>query len=684
MIICPKCNNNAEDGALFCNKCGTSLTETTNAQAETATTKVAEATSVEVAQNTQLPTVTETVVTEPTQKKKFKISKKFVGIGSAVIALVLVASIVLSIFSATKKNNYVLYLKDDEIFYSGLSKAEPWQVTSKLSADEEEIGSFGHDLSEAIHLTDDSKKIFFPDKRKENGDGFSLYYKEVDKPDEDAEKLDSNVYTYAVSDSGKCVTYVTADDVLYQHDLKDKEKIASGVTSFIVSDDGKRIAYIDDENRLYYKESGKDKEKIDSDIEYIYNDTAFYTEALSDLSAVYYKKDNDLYKFEKDNGKEKIASDVYDIINFYKSGEIYYTKENETIEKSLMDYVIDDMAEQDDQVRALGYPEYPYSFNYDSEEEYEKAYDEYEKALDEYYEVSDRDELREKLRSETISDSSETLYYYDGSEEKKLTDRYDYIGAHGNDKALLVFQEVAEIDGKKIKLSEVSTLSEVSVILSEEKSNAINTKIAIKDKVTEIEPEGIVYIRFNESEDAVYFTSATDDGIDDLYKMEISGDTAKTPKLYDSDVYSVFDLTENDSVIYYKDADREEEDDSSILSTFTLDVYIDKQKIADDITTNFWFYSPAADALIYMSDHEPDIGYTLSMIKDKKTIAIAEDVGDYHITAEGDIVYLQDYSQRRETGDLYVYKNGKSEKLDEDVSMILPDNMQKYHDYSAN
>ena len=83
-------------------------------------------------------------------------------------------------------------------------------------------------------------------------------------------------------------------------------------------------------------------------------------------------------------GKEriKISSNVYSLVNQYDSGELYYVKSND-IEASLSDFVTDDMA-NDVYITKPVYPSAPSWWDYDTDEEYDIAYEQYRKAYENY------------------------------------------------------------------------------------------------------------------------------------------------------------------------------------------------------------------------------------------------------------------------------------------------------------
>lgn len=60
------------------------------------------------------------------------------------------------------------------------------------------------------------------------------------------------------------------------------------------------------------------------------------------------------------------------------------------------------------------------------------------------------------------------------------------------------------------------------------------------------------------------------------------------------------------------------------------------------------------------------------MYENKKAVKIADDVHSFSVTANGQVLYLYDYSLNYYKGELYAWSNGKARKLDDDVICVLP------------
>ena len=264
MITCPKCNKELTDDAMFCDECGASLTE------EVVIEEAVEEVTEEVASTEEPQVESVSKVSSPVKgiklpKLPFDFDKKLVKSGAIAVAAVLVVVLLLStILGSAGKQNYTFYIKDGEVFYSSISKLKPWQVTDNLvdgdGVDNSDLRYLALYYSYLFQVSEDGKTVFFVDKIGDS-DGFSLYYRAINKTKKEATKISGDVESYQLNEKSNIVTYKKNDN-LYQYDMKESEKIANDVTSYYVSDDGKMMVYLDDEDRAYFKKAGKDKEKM--------------------------------------------------------------------------------------------------------------------------------------------------------------------------------------------------------------------------------------------------------------------------------------------------------------------------------------------------------------------------------------------------------------------------------------
>lgn len=631
-MTCPNCNAELTDDAKFCENCGAEVPQTIfcpECGTKTSTQYVfCQSCGARIAEPEP----------EPAPAERRKLPAKLIALGAGIVgaaALVLVLVLVFSGKGGGGKD-LALYLKDKEIFYSDLSKADPWQVSARFvddpDIDNEELSRAArYGLGNYFCLAKDGKTLFFPDKVDDSSDGATLFYRNISKPKEDAVKLDSDVIMYCVNDNATVVTYLKGSDyMLYEYDVKkgEKTKLAEDVDFFYVTDDGKKTVFLTDSGDLYLKAVNKDKEKLASDVD----ELEYYTK---DLSAVYYTKEGALYRKDEGKDKEKLASDVSYVVKGYDSGELYFVKRSPD-ESTLMDYVDDDM---------------------------KRADEESEQAGETTWEIGWRNDLREQLEEETYDSDGFELCYYDGKEVKTLTDSL-ILGTlySASDAAAVVYSQYNQDEIRKIKLSEIDSIYDVWSMINESRSSAGEWMLAVKDSASLIEQEDAEDFALSADGKKVYFRDGIPEGksYGDLYVMTVSGGKAEKPELYDSDVYS-YRVVFGDRLMYWKDVKND-----------VGDLYLNKEKVDYEVSVDRTYAHKDTESIFYYTDWNSGKQQgTLKKYAKGKIEKIADDVSQYAALSSGEVLYLYDYSQKYYKGDLYLMKNGKAKKIDEEVIGIL-------------
>ena len=637
----------------------------------------------------------------------------FGGIGLAVVALIVILIVIIAGSGNALGDNFTIYAKDDGELYLNKFSGDPWQITERLSAPSNgDIAEAAYQIGQYITVSKDGKTIFYPDRLSNSSNGMALFYREINSED-DGVRIDTSVTRYSINDSATVVTYIKAgDNNLYQYDVNsdEKSKIDSDVTFFYVSDNGKKIVYYNDDNSIYFYNSNSDsREKIDSD--------AIVRYCSDDLTTLYYTKDNNLYKKVEGEDKVKIASDVLTVYKVYDSGEIYYIKLSEDSSVSLINYVEDDMKDADALITEPKYPDYPdypvypsypsnrpYRFNFDSQEKYENALEgynkavekyeeevenynkeveklreEYDRAVDKYYDDYDkywdkvsRDSLRESLENTTLDHSTNTLYYYDGTEEKELSSSYDEIYGSSSDAAAVVFTAYKRDSLPSIKLSEVQSTYDVSERVNAALFSEIKYNVAVKDTINVLEGRSLVKIDSN-GERLYYASYEEESSAYNLYSAAISDGVVQTPELYDTDIISdrswLLDFF-NGKITYWKDYDNGKGD-----------LYVEKERVDYDVDYSSVRFDADLDIITYMTDIDSKGKGTLKIYKNGSAEKISDDVSDYCVLPNGKILYLYDYNTNRNRGELHVYNNGKTEKVDDDVVAVFQITDGKYKGY---
>lgn len=703
MAICKNCKAQINDDAKFCYNCGSPVAPAV----EEPPAPVAAEPVVEEAKAPEKPS-SENVNTASFEEKAspkaaFSLSSipkkylKFGGIGVAAVAVIAIIAILISSLGGGAKVDGIMYLVDEEIWFDYLDEdKDPWEITENLLGsldylDKEDVYWIGSDLGYAITITKDNK-VFYPDRVTESG--ASLYYRDLKNPEKEPVKIDSEVWAYSVNDAGNLVTYVKGDDdTLYQHNLEEKDKLATEIRDYYITEDGKKVAWITAEGDVYIKVGDEDKEKLASDINYI----EYFSD---DLTTLYYVKENSLYFQKYGEDRVKVASDYNYLVSVYPSGEVYYVK-GDTTEVPLSDYVTDSMYSADASFVEPEYPEYPtmdmdypWSWDFETYEEYEAAieaynarYDElmdaYDRAVDEYWddydlymEKLDRDYIREELEYTTIELYDYSLYYYNGEESKEICsnvayeDYFSYYGA--SDAAVIMFGVFSSSEVKKVDVADVYDIWEVESLVYEALYGEYEYKIAVKDSVTDLDldMDKVSRFRINPNGTTIYYLDdmTSDWEYGDLYTIKIGKDGPEAPELYDSDVSYYTGLGE-DTIAYFKDVNEED----------IGDLYVNKKSVDYEVYIYSVTYHSETNTIYYGTDWNVDSETaTLKYYKDDKPVKVADDIHDFYLLDDGRVLYLYDYSLNRYTGELHVFENGKSRKVADDVVAVIIPSESKY------
>lgn len=740
-MICPNCHKEFAEGAKFCDVCGAQLVE--QIQPEAAPQPIEQSVQPEevpqpeqpnIPQPEQAPTFeqqTPPVQTayapqpewnaQPEQpngqwnapsgqwgapaapEKKSK--KKFFLIGGIAAGVVAIAAVVVILLlnMGGSRSDYAIYLKDGEICYTDFTEKGRMELTDRLFSegkpDASEMPYYGSTLSYRIAFSEDGNRVFYCDRGDANSGEFTLYFRDLSRPNIEPMKLDSGVqWSFAINSDGSEVFYRKTDGSLYRHNLTDKEKIANDTyDEFGVADDCRKIYYAANYSYdngtfdIYLWKAGGEKIKLASDVSRMIS-------ATPDASTIYYLREGSIYRqVEGAADREKLVSDVYSVISGNDAGQMYYTRESKQ-DHTLAEFVIDDMAALDANATYPEYPvypeypEYPNWWEYDDDEQYSAAVDqwnidyeyyqsecarldsEYNDAVELYNQKQNRDMLREALASETVTLSSYTLYYFDGTTETELCSDYDSYWSMSSESPVLVYYRQDTADIARFNLTDITSTSEVwdAVMYPDTTGNYV---LAVGATLSDME-EGT---GFNVASDgsAIYYFTPQEETYD-LWKLPISGGVIGTAEKKDSGVTVVGCGFVGDSFVYYKDMN---ESDSGYYG----DLYIEGEAVDYDV--RLWSVTLGGDgALYYYTDYNAERGMgTLMRYTGGNKEKIADDVCQYTANEKGDVLYLYDFSQNSYVGTLYRYSEGKAVKIDDDVATIIPvkSNVDKHYEMPA-
>lgn len=593
--------------------------------------------------------------------------------GAAVLLVGLLLTLVTGGFQTDHTPVYGLYIKDWELFYSGLRKDQTRQVTEELldpdASDRIASDSSGLEVPVGMSTTvsADGKWIFYPEQL-DRTNYLTLYARRLDKPKAEAVKIDTEVLNYAASENAALVTYTrVGSGNLYQYQVKkgEKNKLAGDVAEFHVSEDGTKILCLSDKKELYLLSGQGKKETLDSDVEAL-------NKLSDDFKTVYYEKENAFYKLKIGEEPEQIADDLYQVVWVYDSGEAYYIREKQR-EKTLSECIEDDLLEQDAAMEAPSRPEEPNRGDYFTERSYESACEDYADALGVYAEELEaydakleRDALRAQMGSRTLYVSSFALYYYDGMESVMLTEDYATYGFAAwwdLERPQFVYGETA---GKNVKLSEIDNLhqAENSVL------SAINrwkkAYLVQGDEITQLDMNDPCSITFSRNGEFLYYVDnvSETDLHGELYRLDISAKTIGDARLYEENVYSGWmQPVGEDRVAYFRDVDEQ-------CGT----MYVGKKQV--DTEVQIWNLTIGEDKaeLFYYREWKPGEKNrcgTLMYWNGRKTETITDEAVSYERLHDGTVLYLRDYDWNEPAGDLYLWRNGKSVLVDSHVNAIV-------------
>ena len=634
---------------------------------------------------------------QPAEPKKVCACRKKGLMAAAIAAAAILVVVLLACLLGGKGNgNYGMFVKDSEIFMVDKPGGSVMEITRQFIAGTDASPSDYRDIvpelaALMITVRQNGNRVFFPDKLgSSTASGLTMYYRDLDEPDKDPVKIDTEITDFHVSEDGKRVIYLKGrDKKLYVHDLERKTRIAEGVTNLTVSEDCKTVGYLTDEQNFYLWKDGKDAQKLAIDVEIAYYDT--------DRSDFYFLKEGTLYKQQIGVEERTVLGENVDhAVAVYDSGEAYYVRASK-VERNMADYVEDDMLAEDNKITepvAPDYPDspsYPYSWNYPTTADYQKAKEDYQAAYKEYedtcaklkadyeaaqalyFQKEERDNLRASLKASTKEYTEYALYHHDGTQETMLTEAMTDIAGmtYSAEKAVVQYNVYNATEITKVKLSELKTATEVTKLIEEAMYSSSDVYVAVgPNGVLVGENEAKNFVIAPDCASLYYLDDVNALGEADLYRMSIDtkSQVAGVPELYDSEVSKAFGLKfmkDDSRILYAKCVDA--------LGN-TGDLYIAGQMLDYDMYLRV--LECRDDQMVYFTDWDALSRRGTLQIKkigaeDKRIIG--EDIFDFAFTNDGDILYLNEYSTKYFAGVLHSYdiSSGKSARVTYDVMALI-------------
>lgn len=657
LCFCPNCGNQVESNSLFCEACGFRLGG---------------------------GEVYEEAINDA--KKKPKLSLFFGGIAVVAVIAAGIFTIpkILGNSGAAGVPSELFYTKDGGLYGVNLkgSKKKPVEYTDDMSefvGYEAFYNSFDNaelDYTGPQFVSKDGKYHFIIEDIGSSDGSYSLYSQ---KGKNEPEKIDSGIQgIYQVTDDNK-VVYLKNDN-LYVHNLKEKEKLASDVITFMLDKAGKNILWQTDSGNgdgtrdIYYQDLAlkKDKIKIDGGVT-----LKAYS---SDLNTLLLLKDGSVYLVKNQGDKEKLAGNVENLYSIdLKAGSFFYTVQEEGA-VNVMDYVSDDLAGQDAQMKE------PVRSDYERQESTGGFYSKTRTVLDDkYYEDRDkyneklaRDELRQELRDMEIDAPYVELYYYSNGEKTLVTSEFIksvQSAFYEKDKeknkdftSFMLYRKANTSDIKKVKLSEITYASEAARMIQEAKNGVDTLCLYQGNKEVELDlTDKIIKDSVRDVKNNLIYCLIGDKGKSstekeyDMISISLNSSSLGDIEERDSDVDNL-ELIWNGNVYYSKDVN-----DRAIG-----DLYYNGRQILSDVQTDSVMGMPDSSAVVCFTDPSRDkLSSTLTKIKGDKTEKLSDDVSFIHPFGENSVVIMTEFNIERFRGDLKYYNGKDIETLDTDVNMFF-------------
>ena len=438
------------------------------------------------------------------------------------------------------------------------------------------------------------------------------------------------------------------------------KKIASYLvtgTDFGTSRDGSKIIY-NTENGLYlYSGLGK-TEKLSNDY-----CSQVYTPDDA-LSTIYYVDEDDTLfcnKTGKAGDSFKIADDVSGVS--VSGNGVYYTTDSRNV--SMYDYIDKDLLSVDPD--SLERPEYPFSFEYDTDAEYQAAMKQYKADMEVYEHANDLRELQKDLAREQYT--LVTLNYFNGSSASVVAEdvfrgSISSADTYAHAAAVLEYTYPDPEKAAALTVDDMEAIIDSNYSYASTASNHIHNKIcsssvAVNGTACASDLDIYRICLTEDGQTACIITKNADNSDIDLYQAGISGNSLQTPTQIASDIDNLQIIGNN--AVFWKDS-----------AVFVNDVRIDDDVLADHVAFR------DDGSFVYLVGEEDDNSYQLKSYKDGKTTTIADDVFNFGFTTGGELLYLRDYNTNRSEGTLYLYNGKDSTKLDDDVAAIISGKVTAY------
>lgn len=590
--------------------------------------------------------------------------------GAAVVVIVLVVALANLLLSLGRGGSVYLYANDDHelIYLEGLKEnGEGIELTDQMC--------------NAVQLSSDGKYIYFFEQDSEDYSSYADLYRietsKIGKDGQRPERVSSrvNLYYLTVLENGGAVFLKESGsgEDLYCYDGEGDYKLADDTYSFVLDDKEQNVYYTRRDEaysdlslfRAPLKEGGQEEELLSgADI--------IYTPLDADVLLYGESRDGDewgetfaydVYSVKPGERETLLAEDACSVDSVrVEGGKVSFTYLTRQAEPhTLYDFVSDSTAASDAAVREPNYDDFITGYSEWGWAEYDM--DAYYAARDAWSQVENRMYMREQLKATDYELTYYTLHSYANGTASTMADGLSSIPASNADKDIYIYTKSGQELSPVVDLSDLSNYSEVYGYINEEPTatyqniNGVESELNLGDwtSVMEIFPTG--------GDQMVLYLSQPDKTALVSCKLEknalVLGDV-----LEDRD-FSVC-YTDDEDVLYYF---------ADINGDYTYANFVRYQDgkatvLAKDAYRVFLL----EDGTVFkMEDAQDGVG-SLYAVKDGKEERIDDDVYDAVFLADDRMLYIGD-------NDLYLWEKGESVRLARDVTGIWASDALSYDSF---
>lgn len=557
---------------------------------------------------------------------KDKGTRSFISKKKIQLTTILISTLFLSFIScnAVEAEEPIFYTKNNQTYYiDPESREESKEVQlTRHTCDSKNIKDCMPASGDAS-FTKKNRTVFFLDNTDNNFKG-ELRYKSLDSSGENG-LIDEQVSVYQISEDENHILYLKGEENgLYLYDVSSKKikKLCDGAWQYGFSKDGKHF-FFENKNVLYVSDYKKEPQKIADHVDHV-------VQFNEDMSRFIYSKRGSLYLYE--SGREEKISDVASVITFYEDGSGYYLTDERNL--SWQDLFYDDV------------PKDP-----------------------------SKNEIRQAFQEESYSWwTVHSLWYFDGKHSKKISNNYfwwkqsinpdiRFSNLSSKDRPQLIFREFDVDNFQKLPISKFKSkdaMWDKSVKIQDE----FDLHVAFAGKVQKVPDSSHHGLILHPSGNSLYFLKHVDKNLNygDMYRVDLSKqEVGKTGLFLKQTSYSYNEFFDDGNYIHYKTKDSQ-----------TGDIFLNGKLIEKNVNAFFNEYDSERKTVYYYTNRNSSKQMaTLKRYKEGKTNKISDKVSLFHIMDNGKVLYLKNFDNVKNRGDLYLYDGIKSTLLSKNVSSIV-------------